>query len=290
MLFVILFDYYFCLFQLKHIFNMVFKKKDESFSTKKEKIEKELEKQAKNVKKECKKSVKNAKNAMIFVFDKLKKVRIKNLKLCCVNLSINQHGMNIIYVLIGITFLVLLSTGLSFLTAVCLFLLAMSAWFFRDPERVLPERKNVIVAPCDGLPEELNSNDTKEYTKISTFMNITDMHIQRMPVDCKVKQIEYIKGAFISANLDKASKDNERNYVVVEAENGDTICITQIAGFVARRIVCDVKQDEICKAGERYGCIKFGSRIELYVPKSYKIEVLTGQRMVCGETIVASWK
>ena len=273
---------------------MVFKKKNKN-----EKIEETIEKTANDVKKECKKGAKKVKNTLNFVVDKLKKIRIKNLKIGCVNLSINQHGMNIIYVLIGITFLVLLSTGLSFLTAVCLFLLAMSAWFFRDPERVLPERKNVVVAPCDGLivkietttlPEELNSNDTKEYTKISTFMNVTDMHVQRMPVDCKVKQIEYIKGAFISANLDKASKDNERNYVVVEAENGDTICITQIAGFVARRIVCDVKQDEICKAGERYGCIKFGSRIELYVPKSYKIEVLTGQRMVCGETIVASWK
>lgn len=268
-------------------------------TNKSKEIKEKAEKIAEDVKKNNEKVLKKTKKAICNLTGKLKKVSIKNLKIGCVNLSINQHGMNIIYVLIGITFLVLLSTGLSFLTAVCLFLLAMSAWFFRDPERVLPERKNVVVAPCDGLivkietttlPEELNSNDTKEYTKISTFMNVTDMHVQRMPVDCKVKQIEYIKGAFISANLDKASKDNERNYVVVESENGDTICITQIAGFVARRIVCDVKQDEICKAGERYGCIKFGSRIELYVPKSYKIEVLTGQRMVCGETIVASWK
>ena len=121
-------------------------------------------------------------------------------------------------------------------------------------------------------------------------MNITDLHVQRVPVDCKVKQIEYVKGAFINASLDKASKDNERNIVLFERENGDNICVVQIAGFVARRIVCDLMKDEICKIGERYGMIKFGSRIEVYVPKSYKIEVLEGQRAVCGETIFARFE
>jgi phosphatidylserine decarboxylase len=175
----------------------------------------------------------------------------------------------------------------------------LTIWFFRDPERVLPDKKNVVVSPCDGLilkietaslPEELNSDDSSEYTKISTFINVTDMHVQRIPVDGTIKQIEYIKGTFINASLDKASKDNERNLVLMEAKNGDTICIVQIAGFVARRIVCDVKKDEVCKVGERYGMIKFGSRIELYIPKRYKVEVLAGQRLVCGETVVASWK
>jgi phosphatidylserine decarboxylase len=217
----------------------------------------------------------------------------------CVDIKISRHGIKIIYFVIAVCFISLICTGLGFLTTTLLFFLMLTIWFFRDPERVLPDRKNVVVAPCDGLilkietaslPEELNSDDSSEYTKISTFMNVTDMHVQRIPVDGIIKQIEYIKGTFINASLDKASKDNERNLVLMEAKNGDTICIVQIAGFVARRIVCDVKKDEVCKVGERYGMIKFGSRIELYIPKHYKVEVLAGQRLVCGETVVASWK
>ena len=217
----------------------------------------------------------------------------------CVDLKISKHGVKIIYFVIAVCFISLICTGLGFLTTTLLFFLMLTIWFFRDPERVLPDKKNVVVSPCDGLilkietaslPEELNSDDSSEYTKISTFMNVTDMHVQRIPVDGTIKQIEYIKGTFINASLDKASKDNERNLVLMEAKNGDTICIVQIAGFVARRIVCDVKKDEVCKVGERYGMIKFGSRIELYIPKRYKVEVLAGQRLVCGETVVASWK
>ena len=217
----------------------------------------------------------------------------------CVDIKISRHGIKIIYFVIAVCFISLICTGLGFLTTTLLFLLMLTIWFFRDPERVLPDKKNVVVSPCDGLilkietaslPEELNSDDSSEYTKISTFMNVTDMHVQRIPVDGIIKQIEYIKGTFINASLDKASKDNERNLVLMEAKNGDTICIVQIAGFVARRIVCDVKKDEVCKVGERYGMIKFGSRIELYIPKRYKVEVLAGQRLVCGETVVASWK
>lgn len=217
----------------------------------------------------------------------------------CVDVKISKHGIKIIYFVIAVCFISLICTGLGFLTTTLLFFLMLTIWFFRDPERVLPDRKNVVVAPCDGLilkietaslPEELNSDDSSEYTKISTFMNVTDMHVQRIPVDSIIKQIEYIKGTFINASLDKASKDNERNLVLMEAKNGDTICIVQIAGFVARRIVCDVKKNEVCKVGERYGMIKFGSRIELYFPKRYKVEVLAGQRLVCGETVVASWK
>ncbi|MBR1429469.1 MAG: phosphatidylserine decarboxylase family protein [Rickettsiales bacterium] len=217
----------------------------------------------------------------------------------CVDIKISRHGIKIIYFVIAVCFISLICTGLGFLTTTLLFFLMLTIWFFRDPERVLPDKKNVVVSPCDGLilkietaslPEELNSDDSSEYTKISTFMNVTDMHVQRIPVDGTIKQIEYIKGTFINASLDKASKDNERNLVLMEAKNCDTICIVQIAGFVARRIVCDVKKDEVCKVGERYGMIKFGSRIELYIPKRYKVEVLAGQRLVCGETVVASWK
>ena len=113
---------------------------------------------------------------------------------------------------------------------------------------------------------------------------------QQYPVDGVIKQVEYVNGLFVNASLDKASKDNERNYVLIKAQNGDSICITQIAGLVARRIVCNVRKDEMCSVGERYGMIKFGSRIELYIPKHYKVEVLKGQRLVCGETVVASFE
>jgi len=227
-----------------------------------------------------------------------KNVRITNIKIGNFNVKISKDGKNTIIFLIVACFISFLIFGLGCITTTALFLLLMTFFFFRDPERILPNRKDIVVSPCDGLilnistsslPEELSNKDTREYTKISIFMNILDVHVQRMPVDCKIKQIKYIKGAFINASLDKASKDNERNIVLVEKENGDNICIVQIAGLIARRIVCNATIDETFKIGERYGMIKFGSRIELYVPKHYKIEVLEGQRLVCGETVVASF-
>ena len=148
----------------------------------------------------------------------------------------------------------------------------------------------VISIDKTKLPEELNSEDKDNYTKISVLLKITDVHVQRIPVDSVVKQVEYIKGSFINASFDKASKDNERNIVLLERKNGDKICITQIAGLISRRIICDVKQDEICQIGERYGMIKFGSRVEIYLPNDYEVEVLEGQRLVGGETIVATFE
>ena len=228
----------------------------------------------------------------------VKNININNLKISGVEIGISRHGNSTIFVVLGITVVSFFAFGLGFVTTSLLFFLIITMYFFRDPVRVLPKRKNVVVSPCDGivlkicpslLPEELNLNDKNEYTKISTFMNITDMHIQRMPVDCIVRRIEYIKGTFINASFDKASKDNERNIVLVEGKNGDTLCIVQIAGFVARRIVCTVGKDEVCKVGEKYGMIKFGSRIELYIPKSYNVEISVGQRLVCGETVVANF-
>ena len=216
-----------------------------------------------------------------------------------VKIKLAKYGKGTILFFVGLFFVSLLALGIGAITTTIFFLLLITLYFFRDSDRVLPNQKNIVISPCDGLiigikpsllPEELGKKDKSEYTKISVFMNITDLHVQRVPVDCKVKQIEYVKGAFINASLDKASKDNERNIVLFERENGDNICVVQIAGFVARRIVCDLMKDEICKIGERYGMIKFGSRIEVYVPKSYKIEVLEGQRAVCGETIFARFE
>ena len=227
-----------------------------------------------------------------------KKINVTDFKICNIKVKLSKEGRSTIIFIFSLFILFFICFGFSFLTAVLFLILLLTVYFFRDPERVLPNRNNIVVSPCDGLilniepshlPSELRSGDTDEYIKISVFMNIADVHVQRIPVDCKVKQIEYIKGAFINASFDKASKDNERNIVLVERENGDNICIVQIAGLVSRRIVCNLTKDEICKIGERYGMIKFGSRIELYLPRNYNIEVLPGQRLVCGETVVASF-
>ena len=226
-------------------------------------------------------------------------INLTHLKIGDFRIQLAKDGKGTILFVFAIFLISFIGLGIGATTMIALFLLLLTLYFFRDPERVLPDKKNIVVSPCDGkilkietssLPEELSGSDTNEYTKISVFMNVNDVHVQRMPIDCRVKRIEYIKGAFINASLDKASKDNERNIVLVERENGDNICIVQIAGFIARRIVCSVEKDEMCKIGERYGMIKFGSRIELYLPKNYKIEVLAGQRVVCGETIVASFE
>ena len=229
----------------------------------------------------------------------VKKFNICNFKIGKNEILISKHGKITIYIMMVLCFLSLLCTGVGFLTTTLMFCVLFTLWFCRDPERVIPDKKNIIVSPCDGLilsidkeglPEELNSDDKSDYTKISVLLRVTDVHIQRIPVDSIVKQIEYIKGAFINASFDKASKDNERNIVLLERKNGDNICISQIAGLISRRIICDVKKDEICQIGERYGMIKFGSRVEIYLPKNYKIEVLEGQRLVGGETVVATFE
>lgn len=228
----------------------------------------------------------------------ISKINISNLKLGKFNIKLSKEGRNTILIVFGVFVVSFITIGFGFLTTTLMFLLLMTVYFFRDPERVLPEKNNVLVSPCDGkiltietsnLPSEISSKDAREYTKISICMNFNDVHVQRIPVDCKVKQKEYIKGTFINATLDKASKDNERNILLVERENGDNICIVQIAGLISRRIVCNVEKDEFCKMGERYGMIKFGSRVEIYIPKNYKIEVLAGQRVISGETVVASF-
>ena len=257
----------------------------------------------KAIKKEVDAIAKDAnKKASLFLknfIKNIKKFNICDFKIGKTEILISKHGKITIYIMMVLCFLSLLCTGVGFLTTTLMFCVLFTLWFCRDPERVIPDKKNIIVSPCDGmvisidktkLPEELNSEDKDNYTKISVLLKITDVHIQRIPVDGIVKQVEYIKGAFINASFDKASKDNERNIVLLERKNGDKICITQIAGLISRRIICDVKQDEICQIGERYGMIKFGSRVEIYLPNGYTVEVLEGQRLVGGETVVATFE
>ena len=259
----------------------------------------------KQVASEKKKDKKINKNILSFL-NKFKKMFFKipseadiaNPKTSLLNINITKDGRTTLFIVFGVLILSYIIFGIGCISTIMLFLCLITIYFFRDPERVLPETKNAIISPCDGkilkietasLPDELGGKDKKEYTKISVFMNIMDVHIQRIPVNCKVKQIEYIKGTFINATLDKASKDNERNIVLFERENGDNICVVQISGFISRRIVCHIEKEQTCNIGERYGMIKFGSRVEIYVPKNYKIEVLAGQRVISGETVVASF-
>ncbi len=168
-------------------------------------------------------------------------------------------------------------------------------FFFRDPERTIPVEDNVLVSPADGVvtrveygidaPEEAQIEG--KVNKISIFLNVFNVHVNRVPISGKITKVEYSKGAFLSANLDDASIKNERSLALLETEKGSKIAFAQVAGLVARRIVSDLKEGQIVKTGDRYGIIRFGSRADIYLPENFKIKVLVGQTTIGGETVVA---
>ena len=176
--------------------------------------------------------------------------------------------------------------------------------FFRDPRRVTPLGENLLVAPADGLitlikqiepPRELVSNDGTGHpglpegpvTRVSIFMSVFDVHINRTPIAGTVARVVYIPGKFLSADLDKASEENERQHILIERGDGRSIGFTQIAGLVARRIVPFVKPGDVLTSGQRVGLIRFGSRVDVYLPAGTEPKVLVGQRVVAGETVLA---
>ena len=173
------------------------------------------------------------------------------------------------------------------------------ATFFRDPVRTTPHGEKLIVAPADGLitmiarvspPPELTGADglsDGECTRVSIFMSVFDVHINRAPISGRVKRIAYVPGKFVNADLDKASEDNERQHFLVEGADGLKIGFTQIAGFVARRIMSFVHQGDDVEAGQRIGLIRFGSRVDVYLPAGTSPKVLLGQRAIAGETVIA---
>lgn len=181
----------------------------------------------------------------------------------------------------------------------CFFILfgIFCLYFFRDPERHFVSDERFVLSPADGkilyikqldeIPAEFDSYISGPYTKISIFMNIFNVHVNRSPVSGVLERIKYIKGKFFNASLDKASEFNERNIFFVKSNFGEKIVFVQIAGLIARRIRTDVNELQSLERGERVGLIRFGSRVDVYLPSSYKILVEKGQTTVSAETIIA---
>jgi phosphatidylserine decarboxylase len=168
-------------------------------------------------------------------------------------------------------------------------------YFFRDPDRVTPVRRGLIVSPADGVvsmiaravpPEELGLGPAS-MTRISVFMNVFDCHVNRAPISGRVARVAYRPGKFLNASRDKASADNERNAIALEIGEGRVVAVVQIAGLVARRILCDVAEGTVLRTGERFGMIRFGSRLDVYLPEGVSPLVAEGQRTVAGETVIA---
>ncbi|MDC3041608.1 phosphatidylserine decarboxylase family protein [bacterium] len=169
-----------------------------------------------------------------------------------------------------------------------LILLIFTFYFFRDPERVVPLGDDILVSPADGLITNISEykEGKKSYTKVSIFLSVFNVHIQRLPFSGQITKIDYIEGKFINATLDKASEENERLRLTLKS-GSNVIYITQIAGLIARRIICYLKTNERVNQGERYGIIKFGSRVDIEFPNSYNLMVSVGQQCIGGETIIA---
>ncbi|QYN35399.1 phosphatidylserine decarboxylase [Pseudonocardia sp. DSM 110487] len=180
-------------------------------------------------------------------------------------------------------------------TAAGLLATAATALFFRNPRRVRPPLTGVALAAADGTvatvsdvmpPAELDL-PREPAPRVSVFLSVLDVHVQRVPVDGKVLDVAYRPGTFLSADLDKASEDNERNAVLFEAADGTRLGVVQIAGLLARRIVCDIAPGDEVAAGETFGLIRFGSRVDVYLPAGSRVMVAPGQRTIGGETVLA---
>ncbi len=209
-----------------------------------------------------------------------------------IQFKINSEGR--IYVIISFIFTIIIFPFFPIIGVIFVILTLFIAYFFRDPKRIIPV-EDMIVSPADGIITYIGeSNSPKEsginnkFLKISIFLNIFNVHVNRVPTYGNVKKICYITGKFISATLDKSSNDNERNIVVIEKNNSDLIIVTQIAGLIARRIVCNLKENENLLQGDRLGIIKFGSRVDLYLPLDYQPLVGLGQTVIGGETIISN--
>lgn len=209
---------------------------------------------------------------------------------------VHKDGYKFLAIAAGITLvLFLLWPRLAWLTAL---VTAWVAYFFRDPPRVTPLREGLVVAPGDGRicamervrpPVELGLGEMPRL-RISIFLSVFDVHINRAPVAGRITRSIYVPGSFLNAALDKASEDNERRGLVITTADGNEIAVVQIAGLIARRIVTFAREGDSVGVGERFGLIRFGSRVDLYLPPSHNALVAVGQRAVGGETVMADLK
>jgi len=206
--------------------------------------------------------------------------------------KLHREGYRFVAIAAVITFILLLISKILGLIG-----LVISIWiyyFFRDPERFSINDENYLVSPADGkITQIIETNGPKElglegkkYTRISIFMDVLCCHVNRVPYTGTVAEIFYKPGKYINATLDKASEDNERNYLQLKNLSGDEIIVVQVAGMIARRIVCDVKKGDTIKQGDRLGMIRFGSKVDLYF-ENYNLLVRKGQNTVAGETLLA---
>ena len=207
--------------------------------------------------------------------------------------KIHKEGYKFLAISILATFVVLFFS--KFLGSIFIIITVWVYYFFRDPERYSINDDSYLISPADGLvtdvsersgPEELSLENTS-YTRVSVFMNVFNCHVNRTPASGKVEEIYYKPGKFLNASLDKASDENERNYFKIKLHNGEEIIIVQIAGLIARRIVCEVEQGQDLKQGDRIGMIRFGSRVDIYF-KNKKVLAKLGQNVVAGESLIAS--
>jgi len=209
--------------------------------------------------------------------------------------KLHKEGYRFLAIAAVITFILLLISN--FLGIISFVITVWVYYFFRDPERYSINDENYLLSPADGVisqiievsgPAELGLQD-KKYTRVSIFMNVFDCHVNRIPSSGKIDKIFYKPGKYFNASLDKASSENERNYVKITNTNGDELILVQIAGLIARRIVCDVKENDETKQGNRFGMIRFGSRVDLYF-QNYQLMVNVNQKTVAGESIIARKK
>ncbi len=210
--------------------------------------------------------------------------------------TIHQEGWKFVGIFAAITVLLaLIAEPLGYIGIV------LTVWcylFFRDPIRTTPQIDGVVVSPADGTishivkvkgPKELGLQD-QTYTRVSVFMSVFNVHVNRAPAEGKIIKEKYVPGKFLNATLDKASKDNERQLLLMKTKSGPEIAFVQIAGLVARRILCFAKTGDTYKAGERFGLIRFGSRLDVFLPEGIEPQVCLGQTMIAGETIIANLK
>ena len=187
--------------------------------------------------------------------------------------------------------LALQSFGLTFLSVVAWILFVFVLQFFRDPPRYIPAQKNAVVSPADGRIVAVERVEDpyaqREALKISVFMNVFNVHSNRIPIGGEIKSVDYFPGLFVNADLDKASTQNERNAIVIHTETGATVTAVQVAGLIARRILCYVKPLDSVEKGQRYGFIRFGSRVDVYLPTDSVPKVAIGDKVSASSTVLA---